>query len=97
MPVASSLSAAFTIVAFSRSSRPIRPISWESEIGTPGSSAARISAARSSNSMFTGEKTEETATERMPRARMSSAVRRSSSGSSSEMSRPSNSWPPWHR
>ncbi len=70
------------IVAFSRSSSPMRPISLESENATSGpSSAARISCARCSNSSLIGEKTEEIATERMPAAAMASAWRFSSSGS----------------
>ena len=85
------------IVAFSRSSRPIRPISWERLIIVPGSSSATISAARCSSSLLTGEKTEEIATDRISRLPISAATRRSSSGSSGEISRPSNSWPPCAR
>lgn len=86
------------MVAFSLASKPIRPISWESDRWTPSpSSAPRISAARCSNSPLTGEKTEEIATERSPRAAMSAATRFNSSGSRSEMGVPSYSCPPWHR
>ena len=98
IPAASSRRAALMIVAFSRSSRPTRPISCDSEIGTSGpSSSATISAARCSNSVLTGEKTELIATERTPCAAMSAQWRRSSSGSSAEMGLPSNSWPPCAR
>ena len=97
MCAASSRSAALIIVAFSRSSKPIRPISWDSEIATSGSCAAMISAARVSNSALTGEKTEVIATLRTPAAPMSSAALRSSLSSSSAMWRPSNSCPPWTR
>ncbi len=82
------------IVAFSRSSRPIRPISCESEIAAPGSSSAITAAASCSASALTGEKTDEIATVEMPFAAKSAAARRSSSGSTAEMRRPSNSWPP---
>ena len=88
---------AFMIVAFSRSSRPIRPISWERLIIVPGSSADTISAACCSSSLFTGEKTDETATDRMPRSPISAAKRCNSFGSSGEIWRPSNSCPPCPR
>ena len=82
------------IVAFSRSSRPIRPISCESEIAAPGSSSAITAAASCSASALTGEKTDEIATVEIPFAAKSAAARRSSSGSTAEIRRPSNSWPP---
>ncbi len=98
IPAASSRSAALMIVAFSRSSRPTRPISCESDTGTSGpSTSASTSAARTSNSVLTGENTDEMATERTPFAAMSAAWRRSSSSSRGEIGRPSNSWPPWAR
>ena len=68
------------IVAFSRSSRPIRPISCEREIAAPGSSCAITAAASCSASAFTGEKTDEIATVRIPFAAKSAAARFSSFG-----------------
>ena len=84
-------------VAFSRSSRPTRPISWDSETASPGRRSRRISAARSSVSAVSGLKIEVTAAEVTPAAPRASATLASSSGSNGEISRPSNSWPPWHR
>ena len=63
------------IVAFSRSSRPIRPISCESEIAASGSSCAITAAASCSASALTGEKTDEIATVRIPFAAKSAAAR----------------------
>ncbi len=95
---ASSRSDALMMVAFSRSSRPMRPISCESEMATSGpSSAASTAAASTSNSLFTGANTLEIATDRSPRRAMSAACRLSSSWSSGAMTRPSNSWPPCAR
>jgi len=89
---ASSRSAALMIVAFSRSSSPMRPISWESEMAASApSTSATISAARTSRSWLTGLNTDEIATERIPCDFMSSACARISSGSRGEIGRPSNS------
>ena len=62
------------IAAFSRSRRPMRPISLESVIWAPGMASAKSSPARFSKSPLTGEKTEVMAIERMPLAAMSLAI-----------------------
>ena len=85
------------IAAFSRSSRPMRPISEDSVMCAPGSALAKISPAIFSHSLDTGENTAEMATVSMPFCRMSSAMPSSSASSSGEMMRPSNSLPPWAR
>ena len=60
---ATSYSAAFKMVAFSRSMRPIEPISLEMDTCTSSPSTSRaISAARSSSSLRTVENTHDTAT-----------------------------------
>ena len=82
------------MAAFSRSKKPMRPISFDSEIAAPGSSLRMISAARSSIVEFMGEKIDEIATDRSPfvlNPRAASATAPSSRGA---ISRPSNSWPP---
>ncbi len=56
-----------------------------------------MAAASCSMLVLTGEKTEETAMAVIPLPAISSATARISSGSSGEISRPSNSWPPWQR
>ncbi len=88
---------AFMIAAFSRSSRPIRPISADSVICVPGSASARISPARFSNSFETGENTDDTATDLIPLAAICAAIPRNSASSSGEITRPSNSLPPCAR
>ena len=85
------------IAAFSRSSRPMRPISLDSVMCAPGSALAKISPACFSNSAVTGEKTEVMAMELMPLAPMSAAMPSSSASSSGEITRPSNSLPPCAR
>jgi hypothetical protein len=62
-----------------------------------GASAVMIAAASCSMLVFTGEKTEETATAVIPLSLSSAATRFTSSTSSGEISRPSNSCPPWQR
>ena len=56
---ASSISVALSSVAFSRSSRPMRPSWCESVTAASGCSSSRIAAARASHSALSGEKTEE--------------------------------------
>src|SRR6185312_14040965 len=85
--------APFRIVAFSRSSRPIEPISWLSEMCTSPSSRLTISAAASSCRAETGANTLVMATPSAvpatsPRNRAIAPV------SSGARSRPSNSMPP---
>ena len=91
---ASAARAAFSSVAFSRSSRPMRPSSCESVTATSGSSSRRIVAARVSHSALRGEKTEAMATEVMPAARIRRAASRMPVSSNGTIGRPSYSWPP---
>ena len=79
MFAASSRRQAFMIVAFSRSSRPMRPISCDSEMRSAGQLLGDHGAASRSASAFTGEKTDEIATVRIPFAAKSAAARFSSS------------------
>ena len=68
---ARSMMVAVRSVAFSRPRSPIRPSSFESVMSSsPSDSSRRISAARSSQSGFSGEKTLATATERRPMSRI---------------------------
>ena len=85
---------ALTIVAFSRSSSPMRPTSCERLTAASGSVSRTIAAASCSNSALTGLNTLEIATLAIPFAATSSATRRISSRSIGEITRPSNSWPP---
>ncbi len=87
-------SAAFSSVAFSRSSRPMRPSSCESVTAASGSSSRRIAAARVSHSALRGEKTEAMPTEVMPAARIRRAASRMPVSSKGTIGRPSYSWPP---
>ncbi len=95
--MASSRRQAFMMAAFSRSSNPIRPMVLESVMFASGITCFTTSAAFSSNAAFTGENTDEIAMALTPFCLMSSAMRRISSGSNGEISRPSNSCPPWAR
>ena len=85
---------AFSAAAFSRSSNPMRPFSWERQTRKSGASANMSAAASSSWAVFTGENTPETTTARTPQRRMSWTALLSSSRPSGAISRPSNSWPP---
>lgn len=82
------------MVAFSRSRKPTRPISFDSDTVRSGTSFLRISAARSSIALVTGENTEVTAAVLSPRARIPAVMRINSFSSSGAISRLSNSWPP---
>ena len=79
------------IVAFSRSSSPIRPISCERLTAASGYSSPISAAIATSCSEVTGEKTDVTAKDEMPRARASSTALSTSSRSGAEIARPSNS------
>ena len=86
-------SAAFMTVAFSRSSRPMEPISWLSDTGMSPSSSRTTSAAARSWRSETDANTLVTATaSALPATRLRN--RRSSSTPSGTISRPSNSRPP---
>src|SRR5579875_1793060 len=91
--LATPTSAAFRIVAFSRSSRPTEPISWLSDTWTSPSSRLTISAASSSWRADTGANTLVIAT---PSALPATPARNccSASPSNGARSRPSNSMPP---
>ena len=89
--VASTRRQAFRMAAFSRSSRPIRPISLDLVMKASGTSAESIAAASPSISGFTGENTDETAIALIPLVLISAAAALISSGSNFEISRPSNS------
>ena len=62
-------------VAFSRSSRPIRPISFDRLMEAPLMQSFIIEAASCSNSELTGEKTEVIAKDRTPASPASSTMR----------------------
>ena len=85
---------AFITVAFSRSRKPMRPISCESESRMPGTSSATMAAARCSISAVTGENTELIAAAVMFFCLSSRATLRTPISSSGAISRPSNSLPP---
>ena len=89
------LKQAFITAAFSLSNNPIRPIMLDNVMFAPGNTSSTTSAALVSNSEFTGENTDEIAIALIPFALISSAIPRTSSGSNDEISRPSNSCPPW--
>ena len=82
------------IEAFSRSRKPTLPISWLREMAMSGTASRRISAARSSISGVTGEKTEVMAAVFRPRSRTVAATSINPFSSRGAMVRPSNSCPP---
>ena len=86
---ASSISAALSSVAFSRSSRPMRPSWCESVTAASGCSSSRIAAARASHSALSGEKTEAMPTEVSPAALIRRAASRMPRSSKGTMGRPS--------
>jgi hypothetical protein len=87
--VASGTSAALSSAAFSRSSRPMPPISCEQVMATPGNAARRISAVSVSCSPVRGEKSAVTATAARPRAHISRAATSTAARSSGRKGRPS--------
>ncbi len=91
---ASSMRQALRRVAFSRSSRPMRPSRWDTVTATSGHSSRTIAAASSSHDAFSGENTAAMATEWMPASRIRRAAARMPVPSNGTSGRPSNSWPP---
>ena len=85
---------ALSAAAFSRSSKPMRPFSWERQTRRSGASSWMRAAASFSWRGSTGEKTPHTATARMPWRSMARTASRMPSRSREEISRPSNSLPP---
>ncbi len=91
---ASERSAAFKMLALSRSRNPSWPMSAEQVIAAPGQCSASMRAASRSASSRTGANTPTTAIESMPSARMSVPMRAISPGASGVMGVPSKLNPP---
>ena len=94
MDCASRRRLAFSKAAFSRSSSPTRPKLWESVNFISGLTSRRISAARSSHSEVSGEKTATMATESIPSSWNLLAAWRISDSFRGMKGRPSYSCPP---